>query len=245
MNGLLLHSGGTEVTPEELAMIPTPRATDTWTPIPHASLLSAVRNEMTGAGLVIERESLAVSNVAKGSFGDRFFGLLEMRGDGEVFSVTVGIRNGHDRSIVAGLCVGSRVFVCSNLAFSAEVVIARRHTKRIEADLPRLINQAVGRLGDLRQRQGERIDAYRRTEITDGQFHDLTIRAMDSGVICASKIPKVLQEYRNPEHEEFTPRTVWSGFNAFTEVLKGTDLQDLPRRTTALHGLCDLLGRVN
>jgi len=29
--------------------------------------------------------------------------------------------------------------------------------------------------------------------------------------------------------------------NAMTEVLKNYDLQDLPRRTQALHGLCDLL----
>lgn len=245
MNGLLLHSGGDEVTFEDLQSIPTPPATSTWTPIPHAALLAAVRNEMTAAGLQIERESLAVSNAAKGSFGDRFFGLLEMRGDNETFSVTVGVRNGHDRALVAGLCVGSRVFVCSNLAFSAEIVIARRHTKNIERDLPRLINQAVGRLGDLRQRQGERIDAYRRTEITDSQFHDLTVRALDSKVICASRIPQILDEYRHPEHEEFAPRTVWSGFNAFTETLKGTDLQDLPRRTQALHGLCDLLSQVN
>ena len=244
-SSVLIHTGGNEVTYDDLQKIGTPPATDTWTPIPHAALLSAVRSEMIGAGLVIQRESLAVSSSAKGTFGDRFFGLMEMRGDDEVFGLTIGVRNSHDRSIVAGLCVGSRVFVCDNLAFSAEIVIARRHTRFIERDLPRLINQAVGCLGDLRQRQGERIDAYRRTEITDSQFHDLTVRALDAGVICASKIPKVLQEYRHPEHEDFAPRTVWSGFNSFTEVLKGTDLQDLPRRTQSLHGLCDLLSRVN
>lgn len=245
MTGLLLHSGGTEVTPEELAMIPTPPSTDTWTPIPHASLLNAVKNEMVAAGLVVQRESLAVSQAANGSFGDRLFGIFEVSGNSESFHLTVGVRNSHDRTVVAGLCVGTRVLVCDNLAFSAEVVIARRHTRYVERDLPRMINLAVGRLGDLRQRQGERIDAYRRTEITDGQFHDLTVRALDAGVICASKIPKVLHEYRHPEHEEFRPRNVWSGFNAFTEVLKGIDLHDLPRRTQTLHGLCDLLSQVN
>ena len=37
---------------------------------------------------------------------------------------------------------------------------------------------------------------------------------------------------------EFKPRNAWSMFNAFTEVLKG-NLNDLPKRTQALHGVMD------
>ncbi|MFC1601263.1 hypothetical protein ACFL34_02840 [Candidatus Sumerlaeota bacterium] len=132
-----------------------------------------------------------------------------------------------------------------NLAFSAEIVISRKHTSRIRRDLPRLINEAVGKLGDLRNHQAARIEAYQNTAIADTQVHDLAVRAMDAGVVAASKLPKVLGAYREPPHEEFRPRTVWSLFNAFTEILKSYDLQDLPRRTQALHGLCDLLSHVN
>ena len=51
-------------------------------------------------------------------------------------------------------------------------------------------------------------------------------------------IPEVLKEWREPRHEEFQPRNIWSLFNAFTEALKG-NLIELPRRTEALHGLLD------
>jgi hypothetical protein len=40
--------------------------------------------------------------------------------------------------------------VCDNLSFSGEVRLARKHTSRIEADLPALVNRAVGQLGELR-----------------------------------------------------------------------------------------------
>lgn len=242
---LLLHRGSTEVTRDELKAVRTPPATRTWTPIPHVELLDAVRREVTSSGLAIARETLGVSQAATAHYGDRFFGLLEIQGNNGTFAMTVAVRNSHDQKFPAGLCVGSRVLICDNLAFSAEVVIARKHTVRIRRDLPRLITDVVGRLGDLRAHQDRRIEAYQQTTISDPQFHDLAIRAMDAQVIPATKVPYVLETYRRPPFEAFEPRTLWSGFNAFTEVLKGYDPQDLPRRTRALHGLCDLLCGLN
>ena len=246
MNATLLHANGEEVSYEELEAVPLPEATKTYTPIPHVELLDAVTREVTSSGLTIANRTLALSQSRSGNLGDRFFALLELEGSvGADFNSTIGLRNSHDRVFPCGLCVGSRVFVCSNLAFSAEIVVARKHTSRIRADLPRLINEAVGRLGDLREHQGRRIEAYRNTPITDSQFHDLAIRALDAKVLAASKIPFVLRAFREPEHEEFRERTVWSGFNAFTSSLRTYSLQDLPRRTQALHGLCDLLSHVS
>lgn len=241
MGDLLLHRGGREVSEVELAAVPIPPATPTWTPIPHHELLSAVRREINASGLVIARQQLALSHSALGAEGDRFFGLLEIQSPNETYATTIGVRNSSDRSFPAGLCVGSRVFVCSNLAFSAEVVISRKHTRFIRRDLPRLITAAVGRLGDLQDHQSRRIEAYQNTALGDPQLNDLAIRSLDAGVLAASKLPRLLAEYREPAHEEFRPRTVWSAFSAFTEVLKSYDLQDLPRRTQTLHGLCDLL----
>jgi hypothetical protein len=36
----------------------------------------------------------------------------------------------------------------------------------------------------------------------------------------ASRLPKVIEAWEEPRHEEFAPRTAWSLFNAFTEVQK-------------------------
>ena len=36
----------------------------------------------------------------------------------------------------------------------------------------------------------------------------------------ASRLPKVIEAWEEPRHEEFSPRTAWSLFNAFTEVGK-------------------------
>jgi hypothetical protein len=135
--------------------------------------------------------------------------------------------------------LGASIFVCDNLSFSGEVKLARKHTANIERDLPQLVERAVGLLGDLRGMQERRFTAYQRQELTDSQAHDWLIQALDARIVPVTKLPDVLQQWREPRHPEFREgRTAWRLFNAFTEILKG-NLNELPRRTQALHGLLD------
>jgi hypothetical protein len=55
----------------------------------------------------------------------------------------------------------------------------------------------------------------------------------------------VLHEWREPKHEKFDQRNVWSLFNSFTEALKDGNLAELPKRTEALHGLLDVAVGLN
>jgi hypothetical protein len=135
----------------------------------------------------------------------------------------VGLRNSHDKSFPAGLAVGASVFVCDNLSFSGEVRLARKHISQITRDLPQLIERAVGRLDGMRRSQEERFAAYKQRELTDGQAHDLIVQGLDARVLPLTRIPSVLQGWREPRHPEFREggRTAWRLFNAFTEGLKG------------------------
>ena len=238
MPNLLLHCGAHHIERDQLAATPTPDATRTWQPIPHHHLLDQVESSLDGYGLRVVNQAHAVWGG-----GDRYFGLLELA-NGHTrtdYSLVLGLRNSHDKSFPASICVGSSVFVCDNLAFSSEVVIARRHTRFIQRDLPGLVSRAIGRLGELRVAQDTRIATYRETELDDPTAHDLAIRALDAQVLPATRLPALLEEWRRPRHVEFTDggRTAWRFLNAATEVLKGRNLAALPRRTQVLHGLMD------
>ncbi len=124
---------------------------------------------------------------------------------------------------------------------SSEVVIGRKHTKHIMRDLFRLVAEAVGKLGTMRDKQDRRIESYKLTDIGYAVVHDVLIRSVDAQVISNANIAKVLTEWRKPQHDEFAPRTVWSLFNAFTEVFKSFNPFDLTARSQRLHGLLDLL----
>lgn len=171
--------------------------------------------------------------------GNRYFGLLEILGNDRDYCWVLGLRNSHDKTFPAGVVAGASVFVCDNLSFSGEVKLARKHTRYIARDLPILVEQGIGRLMTKWHDQSVRIEAYQGKRLRDTAVHDLIIRATDVGVCSNRQIPIVLNEWRTPQYEAFKPRSAWSLFNAFTQTLKSVNLNDLPKRTEALHGLFD------
>lgn len=236
MNGLLLHCGANLATKDEVYDTPTPEATETHVPVPHGLLLDTIHKHVTQQGFAVEQEEYGLW-----SKGNRMFGVLGLS-DGSLVEdsqLTVGIRNSHDKTFPAGMAVGNRVFVCDNLSFSAEIVVLRRHTKYVLRDLDKMVAEASGRIGQARITQERRITAYKETDMDDAMVHDLLIRSVDARVIANTYVPKVLSEWREPSHEEFAPRTAWSLFNGYTEVLKAVSPLDLSRRTIRLHGLMD------
>lgn len=238
MTGLMVHAGARKVEAAQLATISTPAATETWFPIPHDNVYGLVRDNLTRMGYAVRKEEHGLSKDDA-----RWFAVLTLAFEGAPadYSLVAGIRNSHDKTFPTGLIVGSRVFVCDNLAFSGEISIKRKHTRNIFTDLPRLVGDAMGKLGDMRQSQETRIAAYKDRQIGDSEAHDLLIRAMDVKVLPNRIVPDVLNEWRKPRHVDFMPRNAWSLFNAFTEVLKQTSPTELPNRTIGLHGLMDAL----
>ncbi len=238
---LILHHGAHGVDRSALLRVPTPTATSTWQPIAHAELLAHVESALPRYGLTRISEAFGLSHG-----GARFFGLLEVEGPrhSNEYVQVIGIRNSHDKRLPAGLIAGAEITICSNLAFIGAIRVFRRHTSLIRAHLPLLINQAVEKLLARWNDQDKKIECYKGCPLSDRDAHDLTIRALDQHVICGSQIPKVLSEWREPRYAAFQPRSLWSWFNSVTEHLKG-NLPLLPRRTTALYGLCDNFAGVN
>ncbi|WP_395745393.1 DUF932 domain-containing protein [Prosthecobacter sp.] len=221
---------------EEVGKVRTPRSTTSWCPIPHHQLITTLQRALATTNLRIGTQAHSLSHE-----GQRYFGLMEVHAQkaNNDYCWVLGLRNSHDKTFPAGIVAGAAVFVCDNLSFSGEIKFARKHTRFINRDLPQLVFRSIGQLLAKWHDQDKRITAYKETEISDTQVHDLVIRATDVGVCSNRLIPPVLHEWREPRHEAFEGRNVWSLFNAFTEALKEGSLAELPKRTEALHGLLD------
>ncbi len=232
---LILHCGANAVERVEVARVSTPKQTETWTPIPHITLIETVEDALRSTGLKIGNQVHSLNQD-----GARYFGLTEVHGpqDAGDYALVLGLRNSHDKTFPVGLVAGASVFVCDNLSFSGEVRLTRKHTTHLQRDLPQLVAGGVGKLMQLWMHQGQRIDAYKNHRMRDKSAHDLVIRAVDVGACTNRMIPSVINEWREPSHIEFQERSAWSLFNAFTEILKG-NLAELPKRTEVLHGLFD------
>ncbi len=238
MPNLLMHCGGKHVSRDELANASTPERTKTWVPVSHQRLLELVDE-------TIERQGFHVTNQAHGLWGDgaRYFGLMELaNGHAEDdYNLVLGLRNSHDKTFPAGICVGACVLVCDNLSFGAEITLARKHTRFVHRDLPDLVRDAISGFTQLRVDQHNRIKTYKHKRINNRAAHDLIIRAIDDKIIPVTKVPGVLSEWREPSHNQFTNhgRSLWRLHNAFSETWKGANLNTLPRRSQRLHQLLD------
>ena len=239
---LILHCGAHAVELKEVSKVKTPRATETWQPIPHHQLINTVQRTLATTNLEIGTQAHSLTHD-----GARYFGLMEIQSKKQNpdYTWVLGLRNSHDKMFPAGIVAGASVFVCDNLSFSGEVKFARKHTRFINRDLPQLVERSIGLLLSKWHDQDKRITAYKEHEVTEAQAHDLVIRSIDVGVCANSYIPGVLHHWREPKHSTFEPRNVWSLFNAFTETLKDGNLAELPRRTEALHGLLDVAVGLN
>lgn len=237
-SSLCLHSGAEVVTLEDVLAVTTPPSTQTHYPIPHEYLIGQVIQNLEGIGWRVRETQWGLN-----AEGQEMWGVMDLVNGGTAFadySVAIGIRNAHNKRFSAGVAVGSRVFVCDNLAFSSEIVVFRKHTRWIRKDLSRMLFEALGNLAAATRSQDERIQAYKATLLNDALVHDLLIRAVDAKVMANADLPKVLGHWREPEHDEFLPRNAWSLLNAFTQVGKGWNAFTLTGRTTRLHGLMDL-----
>ncbi|MFO0927866.1 MAG: hypothetical protein U0736_12630 [Gemmataceae bacterium] len=214
-SALVLHSGGQEVTLEQLDEIRAPEPQGRWYPVAHGKVYRRVKETLGAAGYEVVKEKLAVARK-----GARFFGVLDLKtrvSDG--VSLAVGVRNSTDKSFPLGFCAGNRVFVCDNLAFRSELLIRRKHTMNGERRFDQAIAVAVSSLSSFREEEERRVRLLQGTPLGETLAEALILRAWDKCVIGGHQLSRVLHEWRSPSYPGFEERTAWRLFNAFTAVL--------------------------
>lgn len=215
MSQLYVHTGGREAPLEEVLSIEAPPPEGRWYPISHGAVLNRVRDTLDEAGFVVAKERYALSKD-----NHRFFAVLDMQSQLSCgVALSVGVRNSTDKKFPIGFCAGSRTFVCDNLAFSADLLLSRRHTKNGVSHFSLDIAAAMPKLSQFREVESFRIERLKVTAVSDVQAESFILRAYDRGIISSLQIKDVLKEYRSPSFEEFAPRTLWSLTSAFTTVL--------------------------
>ena len=238
----ILGAGSNRVSEQEIFLTTTPEATGTHYPIPHGTLVETVQDVVRGSQWNITDTDYTLFHENNEMFAVWRIQNGESHPD---YDLTIGLRNSHNKMFAAGMAVGSYVLVCSNLDFSGEVVIGRKHTRYILRDLRGLVETAFSKVQAMRILQDRRIDTYKDRTLSNTEAHDFLVRSVDQKVMANSYIPKVLKEYRTPQHEEFfrdgRVRTGWTLLNAYTEVFKGVHALTLPNRTIKLHRMLDVL----
>jgi hypothetical protein len=222
---------------EELSTVNTPLASETFTPIPHSFLVEETLAALDRAGYSVTEEKHALAR-----YGQRYFGGFQITGpdiNSDSRKLVLGLRNAHDKSFAASMCIGNRMMVCENLCFSSDVKLARRHTLNIIRDIPRVLSEGIGRLLSHWTDMETRIQRYQNTEIGFDEACKLAINLAEAKALPSRDVFAVTQEFKSPRHPEFNTPTLWNLYNSVTENLKGSDLTKLPARTMIMQGMFD------
>lgn len=229
---LMLHAGGEAIAYDLLRTLPTPEPTASHVPVPHHAVVDMVRYALGFFGHELLEEHHAVTQD-----GMNYFGVLSLRSPHGDYTDMVGLRNSHKKQFPIGIAIGSRVFVCDKLAFTADHLIRRKHTANAKRDLPGLVAAVIEPLGAQRQALALTYARYKSLALSD-DLADQGIMAMyRQGIINLTRIADVLRTYEEPPHD-WGGKTPWRLFNAATFVLTGRVAEN-PAATRRLHDVID------
>lgn len=229
---LMLHAGAEAIDYDGLRSIVTPERTETHVPLPHHELVNMVEYALGYHGHEVTARQFGVT-----PDGARFFGVLALKSDYGDYTDMIGLANSHDKTVALSVCFGSQVFVCDNMAFSAETVVKRKHTANSRRMLPATIEEIINPLKQKRIGQNMMFDRYKGREMSDDEAYATTVRMFLNGIINTTRIPEVLEQWENPSCD-WGPKTAYRLFNGATWSLK-PKVADKPALTQDLHALID------
>ncbi len=216
-----------KLTRADLALVPAPQSTATHQVIPHVEIVNSLEEQLGFRHIAIASEEYAVTKDGK-----NFFGVMTLDQGIEGGSFALGIRNSHSKAFRLSIVVGVRIFVCSNLAFSGDFsIVLAKHSKHL--NLKHSISIGI----DEAQRGFEpmrmQVDAWKSMQVTDDKARLTIFRAFIEGELDAPKhiAKNVWQNWREPQYDDFRPRTAYSLQNAFTSAFKLLDPVPMYRAT--------------
>ncbi len=230
-----LARGARYASTDELGLIPIPASTDTWYPVPYTKLVE-VAKDILGNTLPGHYE-LVDEGFILAQHDQQFFGALTYQSAQMNLPFAVGLRSSYNQTLSAGVCLGGRVTVCSNLMFSGLLRVLRKQTKNVLTDLKDLIVSTVRQANGQHQQLETDAGTLFRARCSDKIAYQIMGVAWGNGLIGDRQLPVVKKEWQIPSFAEFERRNQWSLYNAFTHALKTTHPSEMMERLIALHKL--------
>lgn len=199
---LIAHKDTKRVEESEVMAVATPIWTDSWHPVSHYDVIHTMSQAVRSMGIDVLNREYSLS-----ADGAKMFGTWALSlGNGKL-GYELGIRNSLNKSMSLGVCAGTRVFVCDNMAFSSSFIAFRKHTSGLDLDeliviAQRSVQGAVVEMHRMHDWQISLSEKY----VPPCDFKALTFDLMKSGVMAPGHFNAFLSA-----HEEEKVETQFGG----------------------------------
>jgi hypothetical protein len=209
-----------EINRGDLWRLPAPAAVNRYVPVPHATVARVVSDQLAGVAL-IKSERWTVSN-----YGRRLFGVIDLALNigsglpGGGVSVALGVRSSYDKRLSLGIVAGSRVCVCSNLAFSGEISYKRKHTLNGLSDFSSQVVNAISKIQAYREVEAARFQRWANHSLTADQVGAFVLELFGRDLLPQRLFSEVYAELSDSRYDDFAGNfNAWTLFNRLTTVL--------------------------
>lgn len=205
---LIAHSGAEYIDREGLKLLSTPPVTDTWTPIPHYELVTALEGQLRARGIAIVKEQYAVQKAKLFGVIDTDYQVTEEGG------AAIGVRTSNDMSLALQLAIGYRVFVCDNMSFAGDLIaLKRKHTANL--DLHAEFAQGIGRYVQGYGKLQENIEWWKERIVSKERGKQLIYDIFHQKVVPLRLFHPAVQDWERAED-----KTMWRLQNCVSNHIK-------------------------
>jgi hypothetical protein len=225
---------------EQMGKIKIPERTKTYTPVSHQQVIDLVRERaerLLPSSFELKSEAFGVSPKFGDNFGSRMFGVLTFDDNSADMGMAIGVRNSYDQSLSVGVAFGSKVFVCDNLMFVGDVIVARKHTGDVLTHLEKKINKAMIHAPKNHEQILLDSDLMKDIPLDNSEAMMLLGLAYGKSVLKPRQLLGAKNAWVKPPQEDFEDRNLWSLYNAFTESLKTSPADDVMEAHIGAHEL--------
>jgi hypothetical protein len=130
------------------------------------------------------------------------------------------LRSSTDKSLALGFAYGCHTFVCDNLAYRADRVIAKKHTVHAVDRYFEAICKCVSDLASFKEAETVRIRAMQSRIIDDHFAESFLLRAyQDESILSPRSLPLALAQWRQPTFPNLEEKNAWRLHAAITHAL--------------------------
>lgn len=239
----MLHCGAKPATFHDLTLMDSDHykpMTPTHRPVPHFEVATRIKQSIRAfTDYSVVGEEYGISHKQKNCFG--VMSLKKNNDQNNDYDMIYAWR--HSNNMMFGLRagIGSRVFVCDNMAFMVESEIKGcKHTSNIANTFDGRLSELNKTLMSKDKELHSKYATYKQIKLSYKDADHIIMSAVRANALPKTKVTAVDAEWRNPSFKyESNGISMWDLFNAFTHVNKGAFYSDQIKRTQKLHNVFD------
>jgi|GEM_PF-322745 len=232
---LMSDSGARRASEAEVRVVPHYPFSTTWHPFSHGTVLDVLENAVKDAGLSIVKREYSLNKS-----WEQMFGVWQLDVQDNGINWAMGIRNSLDQKFAVGVCAGSHVFVCDNLAFTGQFVEFKKHTSSLDmVTLNALAGRAIKGVTKKMEIFTEWHTKLKDFELEETAFKVLTFESMKRGVFAPSKFNQFLNCYKEENDQTEHSESLYAFHGAVTRLMRGASLFQVQRNSDTLNNVID------